>query len=189
MKAGKTPRVVLCGSMSSGKTSLAHYAVNNSKIDMVRPTTGAMFSRYSTSDFPIRSIDLWDTAGMEQYQSLNAGYYESANGAILVFDITSRSSFEKLEFFLKELLEKARAVPTIVVAANKYDLKADEEEVTEDEIEEWCKSHGFLWFYTSALTGYNVIRLFDTITRNIPEIEETVSAISIENQEVVNRCC
>ena len=189
MKSSKSPRVVLCGSISTGKTSLVHYAVNNTKIEATRPTTGALFSHYSTSDFPIRTIDIWDTAGMEQYQSLNAGYYESANGAILVFDITTYSSFEKLETLLKEILGKARSVPVIYVAANKYDMK-ENEEVTEEEINTWCKGHGFQWFYTSAITGHNVIKLFDTITRNIPEIEDPISTITVdEPQEVAKHCC
>ena len=185
----RNPRVVLCGEVSTGKTSLVHFAINRAKTESPRTTTAALFSNYSTTDFPIRTIDIWDTAGMEQYRSLNSGYFESANGAILVFDITNYHTFEALEDFLKEFLEKTRYSPVIVVAANKVDLK-DQEDVTEDEITEWCQAHGCTWFYTSALTGENVIKMFDYIARALPEIEETMSTVTVDEQrEVVKHCC
>ncbi|EAY12522.1 small GTP-binding protein, putative [Trichomonas vaginalis G3] len=186
----RNPRCVMIGTTSVGKTTLVHYAINGTKTDSTRPTTAALFSHFETREFPIRQMDIWDTAGMEQYQSLNSEYFKGANGAILVFDITNFQSFEKLEPMYKDLLSYARSVPIIAVAANKCDRRNEAEEVTQEEIETWCKAHGCQFFYTSAITGENVMELFDHMARLLPEEVETVSSVSLEdNAEVIKHCC
>lgn len=186
----RNPRCVMVGSTSVGKTTLVHYAVNGVKTDYTRPTTAALFSHFETREFPIRQMDIWDTAGMEQYQSLNAEYFKGANGAILVFDVTNFHTFEKLDQLYKDLLAYSRNVPIVAVAANKSDLKKDNEEVTQEEIEAWCKGHGCPYYYTSAITGENVMELFDYMARTLPEEVEAISSVSLEdNAEVIKHCC
>lgn len=185
----RPPRVVMVGESAVGKTSLINYAKNGSIDENVRATTAANFFHYETSEFPIKVCDIWDTAGMEQYQALNSKYYESAQGAILTFDISSFASFERLDAIHKEVIEKAKTLPLIVVAANKSDAK-DSEDVTEEEITEWCDKHGCKFFYTSAKTGENVIKLFDYVARALPESDENLSSLVItEDNHEIKHCC
>ena len=65
---------------------------------------------------------MWDTAGQERYRSLAQMYYKNAIGACVVFDVTSRDSFEKCQQWVKELNEKAGADIRIVIVGNKIDL-------------------------------------------------------------------
>merc|ERR1712192_367144 len=63
-------------------------------------------------DFKVKVIDnngnkvklaIWDTAGQERFRTLTPSYYRGAQGAILVYDISSRESFQKVEDWLNEL--------------------------------------------------------------------------------------
>lgn len=48
-------------------------------------------------------LAIWDTAGSERFRSLTPNFYRGAHGAILVYDVTNRTSFEKLDQWLQEL--------------------------------------------------------------------------------------
>ena len=74
---------------------------------------------------------MWDTAGQERYRSLAQMYYKNAIGACVVFDVTSRDSFEKCQQWVKELNEKAGADILIVIVGNKIDL--DDRKVSPEE--------------------------------------------------------
>ena len=68
-------------------------------------------------------LQIWDTAGQERYRAITAAYYRGAIGALLVYDITKRESFENCERWLREL--RAHADPSIVamLVGNKCDLR------------------------------------------------------------------
>ena len=83
---------------------------------------------------------MWDTAGQERYKSLAQMYYKNAIGACIVFDVTSRDSFEKCQAWVKELNEKASADIRIVIVGNKIDL--DEHQVSRDEAQDYARSQG-----------------------------------------------
>jgi len=53
----------------------------------------------------IIKAQIWDTAGQERYRAITSAYYRGASGAMLVFDVTKKSSFENLQKWLKELKE------------------------------------------------------------------------------------
>ena len=48
-------------------------------------------------------LAIWDTAGQERFRTLTPSYYRGAQGAILVYDVSSRESFNKVEDWLTEL--------------------------------------------------------------------------------------
>lgn len=65
---------------------------------------------------------LWDTAGTERFRSVSRSYYRGAAGAILVYDLTSHSSFQNLQPFLNDARALASPNLTLVLAGNKLDL-------------------------------------------------------------------
>ena len=67
-------------------------------------------------------LTIWDTAGQERFHALAPIYYRNANGAILVYDITDKNSFEKIRNWVNELYKMCDNI-TIFIAANKSDLK------------------------------------------------------------------
>ena len=109
---------------------------------------------------------IWDTAGQEKYHSLAPMYYRGAAAAILVYDMTKRSSFEKLQKWVDELKERGPEGIVLCVAANKCDLE-EGREVQVAEGAEFAQKSGADFFETSAKNDENVGRIFTTLVTNV----------------------
>ena len=70
-------------------------------------------------------LQIWDTAGMESFKSITRAYYRGSAAALLVFDVTSRSSFDNIAHWLKEAQQNTSRQVTIWVIGNKVDLAAE----------------------------------------------------------------
>ncbi len=82
---------------------------------------------------PIKA-QIWDTSGSERYRSITTGHYRQAVGAVLVFDITDRISFDQVDFWLQQLRDNSNDNVVICLMANKADL-ADQRQVSSEDIE------------------------------------------------------
>ena len=67
-------------------------------------------------------LQIWDTAGQESFRSITRSYYRGSIGALLVYDVTKRTSFENLQKWLEEMRENAYSKMTIILIGNKVDL-------------------------------------------------------------------
>lgn len=122
-------------------------------------------------------LSLWDTAGQETYKSITRSYFRGASGAILVFDITRRSTFTSCTQWLHDLRQIAEEGIVIVLVGNKSDLvgddsMTDQSPVTQQEAEEWCRINNVARYVeTSAKSGEGVEHAFlevaERIYRNI----------------------
>ena len=70
-------------------------------------------------------LQIWDTAGQENFRSISRSYYRSAAGALLVFDITNAISFNNLEQWVEEIKENGNPNITVILIGNKCDMKED----------------------------------------------------------------
>ncbi len=86
-------------------------------------------------------LQLWDTAGQESFRSITRSYYRGAQGALLVFDITKRSSFLHLQSWLEEVRRQGTDGMSILLVGNKADLAPDRE-VTREEAEQFAQTNG-----------------------------------------------
>lgn len=71
---------------------------------------------------PIK-LQIWDTAGQETFKSITRSYYRSAAGALLVYDVTNRESFQNVHKWLEECREHGNPLMTIILIGNKVDLE------------------------------------------------------------------
>ncbi len=94
-------------------------------------------------------LQLWDTAGQESFRSITRSYYRGAQGALLVFDITKRSSFAHLQSWLEEVRRQGTDNMTVLVVGNKSDLASDRE-VTREEAETFARANNLRYIETSA---------------------------------------
>jgi small GTP-binding protein len=99
-------------------------------------------------------IQLWDTAGQEAYHSITAPYFRACHGVFLVFDLTNKSSFEALPYWLGLIQKNCSHMPLIVLIANKNDLPGHQ--IDGEAIATFCRERDLTYFVTSALTGENV---------------------------------
>merc|ERR1712066_940409 len=98
-------------------------------------TIGVEFgARMITIDGKAIKLQIWDTAGQESFKSITRSYYRGAIGALLVYDVTRRETFNHLEYWLKEAREHDRdGRMVIMLIGNKCDLAATQREVSEEE--------------------------------------------------------
>ncbi|KAJ5584105.1 uncharacterized protein N7459_003905 [Penicillium hispanicum] len=122
-------------------------------------------------------LSLWDTAGQETYKSITRSYFRGASGALLVFDISRRSTFVSCAQWLQDLRQIAEDGIVVILVGNKRDLaghgsEANQRQVTQREAEEWCRLNNVVRYVeTSAKSGDGVERAFlevaERIYRNI----------------------
>lgn len=70
-------------------------------------------------------LQIWDTAGQESFRSITRAYYRGSAAALLVFDVTNRSSFESIGHWLKEARLNTSPQVTIAMVGNKVDLAGE----------------------------------------------------------------
>ncbi|CAD6188167.1 unnamed protein product [Caenorhabditis auriculariae] len=111
-------------------------------------------------------LAIWDTAGQERFRTLTPSYYRGAQGVICVYDVTNRSTFERLGHWMTEVdtySTKDEAVKMIV--ANKIDMP--NRVVTRDEGLKFAKRHRTLFIEASAKTKEGVQLAFEELIEKI----------------------
>lgn len=68
-------------------------------------------------------LQIWDTAGQENFRSITRSYYRSAIGALLVYDITRRDTFTHVKNWLEEVKVNGNPHMEILLVGNKNDLE------------------------------------------------------------------
>jgi Ras-related protein Rab-2A len=104
-------------------------------------------------------LQIWDTAGQESFRSITRSYYRGAAGALLVYDITRRDTFQHLSRWLEEAKQHAQPNMVILLIGNKNDLE-DRRAVSTEEGQAFADANGLLFLETSAKTAYNVEESF-----------------------------
>ena len=164
-EAPKSCKVVLLGESGVGKTSIINQFTTSEFQEDQISTTGASFSSKTFNFDEIGknlSFEIWDTAGQEKYRSLSKMFYKDAGVAILVYDITSKESFEQLKnYWVIQLREYGPKNIIIAIAGNKSDL--ENEQVDEEEVRNYCKDNNFLYKRTSAKNHSSIDDLFHDV--------------------------
>lgn len=109
---------------------------------------------------------IWDTAGAERYRALTAAYYRRAVGALLVYDISSRVTFESIDRWLNELREHGDPNIVVMLVGNKCDLESSRE-VSVAEGTACAAKYGLPFLETSALIATNVDQSFQAVITEI----------------------
>ena len=157
-------KIALLGNSGVGKTSIIlRYTTGKFDEDSLI-TKGANFSQ---SDIEINgqkySLDIWDTAGQEQYRSLGKYFYKDAFIVILVYDISNKESFEDLKkIWYNDLIRYGEKCTVISIVGNKIDLY-EKEEVTENEGRAFAKEKKALFMQVSAKNDDNITVLFNAL--------------------------
>ena len=106
-------------------------------------------------------LQIWDTAGQEKYRCLISNYFKDAHGALIVFDLTVKETFEALKtVWLENLKKNAPSKICKVVLANKCD-KIGEIEVSDEEIDQFEKEFNLKCFKTSAKDNIGIKESFE----------------------------
>ncbi|EAY08699.1 small GTP-binding protein, putative [Trichomonas vaginalis G3] len=160
-------KVVLVGDTSVGKTAIVN-CFNRLSID-VSPTIGAnsITCNVKLDSGETVQLNIWDTAGQDDFQCLVPMYARCAQVALVVYDQTQPSSFASTEKWIDHM-KNSVGVPNVFLVGNKMDLN---EVVETEKAIEFAESHQVKFFRTSALNGNGVDDLFQeiAIVVNTPE--------------------
>ncbi|XP_064489506.1 ras-related protein Rab-39B-like [Ornithodoros turicata] len=162
-------RLILIGDSTVGKSTLLRSFTDGKFTDISDPTVGVdFFARLIEVKQDVRvKLQLWDTAGQERFRSITRSYYRNSVGALLLYDITRRSTFEHLVdwlFEVKRHIEPQKVIYQVV--ACKADMESARE-VSTEEGAAFAEFYGVRFLETSAKTGYNVEETFETIACDI----------------------
>ena len=111
-------------------------------------------------------MDIWDTAGQDRYKSLVPSYYKKASGAVLVYDISSRDSFNNLYQWMTEIRQNAEPDILTILVGNKTDQEAYRV-VEEYEGTVFAKENNLAFIETCALNNLNIDQMFYTLWKEI----------------------
>jgi len=160
-------KIVVCGGGGVGKSALTIQLIHNHFIDEYDPTIEDSYRKQVTIDDETCLLDILDTAGQEEYSAMRDQYMRTGQGFLLVYSITSRSSFDEVASFREQIVrvKDADKVP-LVICGNKSDLE-NERQVTTGEGQDLAKSYGCPFMETSAKTRVNVEESFFELVREI----------------------
>jgi small GTP-binding protein len=169
-------KCVVLGNSGVGKSCLTLRFVRDEFVDGQETTIGAAFLTKNVflEDANVR-IEIWDTAGQERYRSIAPMYYRQAQAGIIVYDITSRDSFDGAKSWVKELQRKGERDTVLALVGNKTDLK-DKRKVDPDEASEFARENNMLFFEASAKDATNVERVFQEVAKKVPRQVQTKKA-------------
>lgn len=113
-------------------------------------------------------LQIWDTAGQEAFKSITRSYYKNVGGAILVYDISRRDTFNNITKWISDLNNNCDNKPTTLLIGNKIDLTA-RRTVTTEEGKKLAETHGFKFIETSVKNNINVCKAFELISQTLYE--------------------
>lgn len=160
-------KIVIIGEAGVGKTSLMSKFVSNTFSDQMQPTIGCDIQNKSMIvEGQKIDVRLWDTAGCERFQTMLPLYYRGCHGAILVYDVTRRDTFNKLRDWLLELQNNLTNDNAIVmIVGNKIDKVG--RQVTKEDGNNYAKQRSALFIETSAKTSEGVAIAFEELLLKI----------------------
>ncbi|OII72758.1 Rab11 protein [Cryptosporidium andersoni] len=160
-------KIVLIGDSGVGKSNLLSRFTRDEFNLESKSTIGVEFATKSImTQGKVIKAQIWDTAGQERYRAITSAYYRGAVGALLVYDISKRSSFENVERWLKELRDHADPNIVVLLVGNKSDLK-HLRAVTQEEACMFSEKEGMACMEASALNSSNVEQAFHRILSEI----------------------
>lgn len=165
-------KVVVIGDSAVGKSQILSRFTKNEFCFDSKSTIGVEFQTRTVSiNSKLIKAQIWDTAGQERYRAVTSAYYRGALGAMLVYDITKRQTFDHVARWVEELRAHADSSIVIMLIGNKSDLVDQRAVPTEDAIE-FAENQGLFFSETSALSGDNVDTAF------LKLLDEIYSAVS-----------
>jgi len=176
-----TLKLLIIGESGVGKSSLLLRFTDDAFDPEQAATIGV--------DFKVKTVKvngekvklaIWDTAGQERFRTLTPSYYRGGQGVIVVYDVTNRESFTKIENWLTELETYSTNQDLVkMLVGNKCDLESHgERTVSKDEGLRTARKHQMMFIEASAKTREGVACAFEELVEKIiqtPQLWETAA--------------
>uniref|UniRef100_A0A6M2DH47 small monomeric GTPase n=1 Tax=Xenopsylla cheopis TaxID=163159 RepID=A0A6M2DH47_XENCH len=181
-----TLKILIIGESGVGKSSLLLRFTEDNFDEEQSLTIGVDFKTKKINiDGSLIKLAIWDTAGQERFRTLTPSYYRDAQGAILVYDVSNKSSFNKMQEWLGELdtySTKSNLVKMLV--GNKIDKEP--REVSREEGLKFARRHKTLFIEASAKTCTGVQCAFEELVQKIIQTPGLWEELSMGNIQLGN---
>lgn len=149
----------------------------------------------SIDDQPYK-IQLWDTAGQEQFHTITKSYFRGAHAILLIYDVTSSISFDRTRMWMDSIKETASSAVDIALVVNKVDLEITEDGVTHDQGVDLAKEFDIPFYEVSAKTGQGINQMFTEIAKVVKKrLDETpppppvTKVVLTDQSQSQSSCC
>lgn len=162
-------RLLTLGDSGAGKSSLLlRYTQNEFNVEYM-PTIGIDF-RLKTVEIKGKTVkvQVWDTAGQERFRTITHNYYRGAHGIALVYDVTSKQSFENIRKWIADVQSFAESNVNIVLIGNKCDL-VDAKVIDTEAGKAVARDFGIDFYEASAKTDHQVQEAFNGLVNQVCE--------------------
>ena len=168
-------KIILIGDVSVGKTCIKNQLIYQQFNESYKSTVGVEFSlkNLKLNGYSNAEIQVWDTCGQERFKSLTRQYYRDAQGILIVFDITNKTSFSHVEDWLNEIYSNILNPSSVsfMLIGNKCDMNSNRE-VSVFEAKKMAEKNEMDYIEISAKTGENVLDTFETLSWKIIDKQE-----------------
>ena len=166
-------KYIIIGDSNVGKSNILVQYIYGRFNSEYLPTIGVEFG---SKNVKIRDkyyrVQIWDTAGQEFYKSITRAYYKNSACALIVYDISSKETFDNVSSWIEDCSKNASNTINMVLIGNKSDLK-DKREVNYEEGHELAEKFGIKFYETSAKTGENIQEIFaDSVNDIATKLDE-----------------
>lgn len=163
-------KVVMLGKEYVGKTSLVErYVHKRFLVGPYQNTIGAAFvAKPIQVGERVVTLGIWDTAGSERYEAMSRIYYRGAKAAIVCYDLTDSSSFQRVQFWVKEL-QSCEELCRIYLCGTKSDLVGNDRstrKVDYHDVQDYADEIKAQLFETSSKEGRNIDELFQKVAED-----------------------
>ena len=164
-------KIAVLGQSMVGKSALTFRFINNKFPTEHDTTIEDSYSIPAKIDDVQCQLEILDTAGQDDYQTMLDTWINSADGFILVYSIDNRESFESAKTRYDRIIQlKEGQRVAIILVGNKCDLE-DKREVNKEEVEKYCNNNKINFLEASALNTINVKESFLAVAKGLLQIK------------------
>lgn len=180
-----TYKVILLGQCYVGKSSIINRYIYNTFHTNIHATIGAAYyTKMAEKDGKPIKLNIWDCCGNEKFNIVLPTYYKSTNIILIVYDITSVSSYNKCQFYITDV-KKNVDNPIIILVGNKSDLHG--REITYEDGLLLANANNVYFYECSAYSGNNIQKLFDFVISKLSI--SLPKAVKLEEVKSDEDCC
>ncbi|CAI9100173.1 OLC1v1037113C1 [Oldenlandia corymbosa var. corymbosa] len=179
-------KFVTLGDSAVGKTCLTYKFINGGFPGGGHETTIGVDFGCRTIPIGRKAVKLqiWDTAGQENFRSITRSYFREAAGALLVYDVSRRETFVHVVSWLEDLRQYVHPHTKIMLLGNKSDLGSVRREVSAEEGARLAMDYGLMFQECSARTGENVESAY---VKTAEAVLESIRPIESHEEELKRR--
>ncbi|XP_023930251.1 ras and EF-hand domain-containing protein homolog isoform X6 [Lingula anatina] len=187
-------KVIFVGDSGVGKSSFIHRFCTNQFRPSFSATIGVDFQvQTMLVDSQVIALQLWDTAGQERFRSITKQYFRKADGVLIMYDVTSESSFKSVRNWIASVQEGTDDGTVLMLVGNKVDLiECNYRRVikTKDG-EHLADENGALFYEASAKSGINVKESLQAMAAVLKDKEDKAIEKSLHLEEAKKKkmCC